>query len=107
MRRDDTAREHELSEPEVGGVGGDDPQRGRLAVTEPQRDLIAHAAVAHFRGDAEQTIAFAHRAPAELDEGDWMLESVTRWYLALAEWLRGQPAEAERAFASSFASIAR
>jgi len=42
-----------------------------------------------------------------LDEGDWMLESVTRWYLALAEWLRGQPAEAERAFASSFASIAR
>ena len=59
------------------------------------------AGVAHLRGDAEQTTAFARRALAELDEGEWMLESVTRWQLIGAEWLRGQPAEAERGFLSS------
>ena len=66
------------------------------------------AAVAHFRGDAEQTIMFARRALAELDEGAWMLESITRWYLVVAEWLRGRPSGAERAFASMHSSsIAR
>jgi len=64
------------------------------------------AGVAHLRGDAEQTIAFARRALAELDEGEWMLESVTRWQLVGAEWLRGQPAEAERGFLSAISSLA-
>jgi LuxR family maltose regulon positive regulatory protein len=65
------------------------------------------AAVWQLRGDPEQTVAFAHQTLAALHEGEWMLESVTRWYLAVAEWLRGQPAAAERAFASMSSSIAR
>src|SRR6266487_2820341 len=87
-----------------------EPSVGRaasLVANVPAAIALDRAAVAHFRGDAEQTIALARRAPAELDEGEWMLESVTRWYLAVAKWLRGNPAEAERAFASMIASIAR
>jgi LuxR family transcriptional regulator, maltose regulon positive regulatory protein len=66
---------------------------------------IAHerASLAHLRGDAAQTITFARRALAELDEGEWMLGCVTRWHLAGAEWQRGRLAEAERAFVSSIA----
>jgi hypothetical protein len=41
VRHDSIAREHELSEPEVRGVGRHDPQRGLLAVAEPQRDRVA------------------------------------------------------------------
>jgi ATP/maltotriose-dependent transcriptional regulator MalT len=87
-----------------------EPSVGRaasLVANVPAAIALDRAAVAHFRGDAEQTIALARQALAELDEGEWMLESVTRWYLAVAEWLRGNPAEAERAFASMIASIAR
>src|SRR6266699_209922 len=87
-----------------------EPSAGKAAsllVNVPAGIALGRAYLAHLRGDAEQTIALARRALAELDEGEWMLESVTRWYLAVAEWLRGNPAEAERAFASSFASIAR
>jgi LuxR family maltose regulon positive regulatory protein len=40
-------------------------------------------------------------------DGEWMLESVTRWNLTAAEWLRGQPAEAERAFTFDASNIAR
>ena len=43
------------------------------------------------------------RALAELGEGEWLLESVAQWNLAVAEWLRGRLAEAERAFVSSIA----
>ena len=64
------------------------------------------AGAAHLRGDAEQTIALARRALAELDEGEWMLESVTRWQLVGAELIRGQPAEAERGFLSTISSLA-
>jgi LuxR family transcriptional regulator, maltose regulon positive regulatory protein len=64
------------------------------------------ASVAQLRGDAEQMTRFACRALAELDEGEWMLESVTRWNLLAAEWLRGRPAAAEHDFLSDIASIA-
>ena len=33
---------------------------------------------------------FGRRTLAELGEGEWMLESITRGYLALAEWLHGE-----------------
>ena len=64
------------------------------------------AGAAHLRGDAEETIRFARRALAELEAGEWMLESVTRWNLVAAEWLRGRPAEAERGFLSASSSLA-
>ena len=91
---------------------GDEPYEpavGRaasLVANIPAATARLRAGVAHLRGDAEQTIAFARRALAELDEGQWMLESVTRWQLVAAEWLRGRPAEAERGFLSAISSLA-
>jgi LuxR family transcriptional regulator, maltose regulon positive regulatory protein len=86
-----------------------EPAVGRsasLVANVPAAIARLRAGVAHLRGDAEQTILFARRALAELDEGEWMLESVTRWQLVGAEWVRGQPAEAERGFLSSISSLA-
>ena len=59
--------------------------------------------LAQLRGDAEATAAFASQALAEADEGEWILSSVARGYLAVAEWLRGRLAEAERTFMWSIA----
>ena len=91
---------------------GDEPYEpavGRaasLVANIPAAIARLRAGVAHLRGDAEQTIAFTRRALAELDEGEWMLESVTRWQLVGAEWLRGRPTEAERGFLSAISSLA-
>jgi LuxR family transcriptional regulator, maltose regulon positive regulatory protein len=91
---------------------GDEPYEpavGRtasLVANIPAAIARLRAGVAHLRGDAEQTIRFARRALAELDEDEWMLESVTRWQLIGAEWLRGRPAEAERGFLSARSSLA-
>jgi LuxR family transcriptional regulator, maltose regulon positive regulatory protein len=91
---------------------GDEPYEpavGRaasLVANIPAAIARLRAGAAHLRGDAEQTIALARRALAELDEGEWMLESVTRWQLVGAEWLRGRPAEAERGFLSAISSLA-
>jgi hypothetical protein len=43
------------------------------------------AAVAQLCGDPEQTVAFAYRTLAALQDDEWMLESITRWHLAVAE----------------------
>jgi LuxR family maltose regulon positive regulatory protein len=69
----------------------------------PAAIALLHAGLAHLRGDADQMIAFARRAMAECGEGEWMLESLTRWYLAVGEWLAGRLAEAEEALVSSIA----
>jgi LuxR family transcriptional regulator, maltose regulon positive regulatory protein len=91
---------------------GDEPyeptvgREASLLANVPAAIARMRASAAHLRGDPEQTITFARRALAELDEGEWMLESVTRWNLIAAEWLAGRPAAAERAFTSNLASIA-
>jgi LuxR family maltose regulon positive regulatory protein len=87
-------------EPTVGRAAG-------LVANVPAATARMRAAAAHLRGDADQTLALTRQALARLDEDEWMLRSVTRWYLGMAEWLRGRPAEAERAFAADAASIAR
>jgi ATP/maltotriose-dependent transcriptional regulator MalT len=84
-------------EPSVGSAAS-------LLANVPAGIALQRAALAQLRGDATQTVALARRALAELDEGQWMLESFTSWYLAVAEWLRGRLAEAEEGFASSIAS---
>jgi LuxR family maltose regulon positive regulatory protein len=90
----------ERYEPAVGRAAS-------LVANIPAAIARIHAGAAHLRGDAEQTIQFARQALAELDEGEWMLESVTRWNLVAAEWVRGRPAAAERGFVASISSIAR
>ena len=83
-------------EPTVGRAGS-------MLVNVPALIAIHRGFLAQLRGDAEDTAAFASRALAESREGEWRLSSTARGFLAMAEWLRGRPAEAERAFASSIA----
>jgi LuxR family maltose regulon positive regulatory protein len=87
----------ELYEPSVG--------RGSSTMANlPAAIALQRAGLAHLRGEAEQTLTYARRALAEVREGEWMLESFARWYLAVAEWLAGRLANAEAAFTSSIAS---
>jgi LuxR family maltose regulon positive regulatory protein len=69
----------------------------------PAAIALERAGLAHLRGDAEQMATSARRALATLGEGEWMLESLARWYLAVAEWVAGRLAEAEAALASGIA----
>ena len=81
-----------------------EPSVGRgasLLANVPAAIALQRAALAQLRGDADQTVALARQARAELSDGEWMLESVASWYLAVAEWLRGRLAAAEEALASS------
>ena len=83
-------------EPTVGRAGS-------MLVNVPALIAIRRAFLAQLRGDAEAGAAFASRALAECREGEWLLSSTARGFLAMAEWLRGRLAEAEGAFASSTA----
>ena len=74
-----------------------------MLVNVPALIAIRRAFLAQLRGDAEAGAAFASRALAACREGEWLLSSTARGFLAMAEWLRGRLAEAERAFASSTA----
>jgi LuxR family maltose regulon positive regulatory protein len=83
-----------------------EPSVGRAAsvlANLPAAIALQRAGLAYLRGDAEQMATSTRRALAELGEGEWMLESFTRWYLVIAEWLAGRLAEAEAAMASSIA----
>ena len=74
-----------------------------LLVSVPVRIALLRAYLAELRGDAEGAAAFASQALAGIGESEWLLASVTRIHLAIAEWLHGRLAEAERAFASGSA----
>ena len=69
------------------------------------RALIAihRAYFAELRNDADGTSAFAAKALAEINEGERLLDSMSRWNRAVADWLCGRLAEAERAFVPSVA----
>jgi LuxR family maltose regulon positive regulatory protein len=82
-------------EPSIGAAAS-------LLANAPAAIAFLRGCLALFRGDAEQTAAFARQALAEPDGSEWIL-TIARWCLAVAEWLRGRPAEAERALASSVA----
>jgi ATP/maltotriose-dependent transcriptional regulator MalT len=74
-----------------------------MLVNVPALIAVRRGFLAQLRGDAEAGAAFASRALAECREGEWLLSSTARGFLAMAEWLQGRLAEAERAFASSTA----
>jgi LuxR family transcriptional regulator, maltose regulon positive regulatory protein len=83
-----------------------EPSVGRAAsmlANLPASIALQRAGLAVLRGDAEQLTAAARQARAELEQGEWMLEFFTDWYLAEAEWLAGRLAEAEAALASNIA----
>jgi LuxR family maltose regulon positive regulatory protein len=83
-----------------------EPSAGRGAsqlANIPAAIALGRAALAQLSGDAEGAMRFGRRTLAELGKGEWMLESITRGYLALAEWLHGELTEAERALSSAIA----
>ena len=91
----------------AGGVDEPfEPTAGRAAsllVNVAALNALCRSYAAYLRGDAEGMAAFASHALAELGEGEPMLDLVIRWNLALADWLRGRLAEAERGFAAGIA----
>ena len=74
---------------------------GSMLVNVPALIALHRSYLAQLRGDAESTAAFAQRVLAELGGGERLVESLAQWNLAVAEWLRGRPTQAARAFASS------
>ena len=74
---------------------------GSMLVNVPALIALHRSYLAQLRGDAENTAAFAQRVLAELGGDERLVESLAQWNLAVAEWLRGRLAAAERAFASS------
>ena len=67
----------------------------------PALTTLHRSYLAQLRGDAEATAAFAAQALAESKPEERILSATVHGFLAVAEWLRGRLAEAERAFASS------
>ena len=67
----------------------------------PALTTLHRGYLAQFHGDAEATAAFATQALAESKPEERLLSASAHGFLAVAEWLRGRLAEAERAFASS------
>jgi LuxR family maltose regulon positive regulatory protein len=87
---------HAADEPHQPSVG-----RAASRANIPARLALAHARIAYLRGDPDKTIEHASRILAEIGEDEWTLETLARWNLTAAEWLRGRLSEAERGFAST------
>ncbi len=83
-----------------------EPSVGRAAshlANVPAAIALGRALLAVLLGDAERAITFGRRTLVEVGEGEWLLTSHANGYLGVAEWLRGQLGEAERALSSSIA----
>jgi LuxR family maltose regulon positive regulatory protein len=83
-------------EPSVGHAAS-------LLANVPATIALERAILAELGGDAERTAALASQALALLGAGEWMLASLARTHLAVAEWLSGRLPQAESAFAASAA----
>jgi LuxR family transcriptional regulator, maltose regulon positive regulatory protein len=79
-----------------------EPSAGRalsLLANLPAAITLAPAMLARERGDAERTAEFAEQALTHLTDADRTLRHFARYYLAMADWLRGRLAEAEQTLA--------
>jgi LuxR family transcriptional regulator, maltose regulon positive regulatory protein len=79
-----------------------EPSAGRAAsllANLPAAITLAPAMLARDRGDAERTAEFAQQALTHLTDADRTLRHFARYYLAMADWLRGRVVEAEQALA--------
>ena len=81
-----------------------EPTAGAAAsflINVPALTTLLRGYLAQFHGDAEATAAFAAQALAEIKPEERLLSATAHGFLAVAEWLRGRLAAAERAFVSS------
>ena len=76
---------------------------GSLLVNVPALIALARGFLAQLHGDARGTARFGSRALAETEPDQWILRSVAHGQLAVAGWLDGRLAEAERGFTDSIA----
>ena len=79
-----------------------EPSVGRatsLVANVPGAIAMVRAGLAGWQGDADRATRFGRQALAHLTGADRTLGSFARWYLAVAEWLRGRLPEAEQALA--------
>jgi LuxR family maltose regulon positive regulatory protein len=79
-----------------------EPSVGRalsLLANLPAAITLAPALLACERGDAERTAEAARQALTHLTDADRTLHHFARYYLAMADWLRGRLVEAEQALA--------
>ena len=67
----------------------------------PALTTLHRGYLAQLRGDAEATAVFAAQMLAEIKPGERLPSAAAHGFLAVAEWLHGRLAEAERAFAAS------
>jgi LuxR family maltose regulon positive regulatory protein len=77
-----------------------EPSVGRAAsllANLPAAITLVRAMLARNYGDAERTTAFSRQALTQLGEEDWLLGHFARYYLAMADWLRGRLVAAEQA----------
>jgi LuxR family maltose regulon positive regulatory protein len=81
------------------------PRAVSLVANVPAAIASWRAYLAELGGDADRAITFERQALAALGEAESVLASVARLHLRAAELLRGNLAEAERAFASSMAEF--
>ena len=75
-----------------------EPSVGRatsLLANVPAAITLVRAMLARNYGDAERTTAFSQQALTQLGEADWLLGHFARYYLAMADWLRGRLVEPE------------
>jgi hypothetical protein len=83
-----------------------EPTVGRAAsmlVNVPGQVALERSYLAQLRGDAGATAAFAAQVLARSGDDEWLLSSTARGFLAVAEWLHGRLADAERALVSGIA----
>lgn len=76
-----------------------EPSVGRersMVANLPAVIAVVHTQMARFRGDVDGTIASGTRAKAALTAEDRTLATIADWYLAVADWLQGSVADAER-----------
>src|SRR5439155_1227643 len=74
-----------------------------LLVNVPALIAIARGYLAQLRLDGPGTAEFAAQGMAEISDGEWILRSVAQGQLAVADWLGGRLAGAERAFTEGIA----
>jgi LuxR family maltose regulon positive regulatory protein len=91
------ASAHAAAEPFEPSVG----RAASLLANAGAAITIAQGWLAWLRGDAEGTTSLASQARGDLNDGDWLLNSMCHLELALADRLRGRLDDAERGFASS------
>jgi LuxR family transcriptional regulator, maltose regulon positive regulatory protein len=83
-------------EPTIGPAGS-------VLVNVPAAITLLHGYLTQLRGDVDGTAEFASRGLAEIRNGEWLLRSIGQGQLAVAAWLGGRLAEAQRAFTEAIA----